>query len=81
VVYVVEKDNRVVSRPVRLGALQDGRREITDGLKPNDRVIVNGLQLVRPGVTVEPNLVEMPTSKAPKGNETASLSKVAPKHP
>jgi RND family efflux transporter MFP subunit len=78
VVYVVDGDNRVASRPVRLGALHDGRREITDGLKPSERVIVNGLQLVRPGVTVEPNLVEMPTSKAPKANETASLSKVAP---
>jgi RND family efflux transporter MFP subunit len=78
VVYVVDRDNRVTSRPVRLGALHDGRREITDGLQPGERVIVNGLQLVRPGVTVEPNLVEMPTSKAPKANETASLSKVAP---
>jgi len=78
VVYVVDKDNRVASRPVRLGALHDGRREITDGLKPGERVIVNGLQQVRPGVTVEPNLVDMPASKARKANETASLSKVAP---
>jgi RND family efflux transporter MFP subunit len=78
VVYIVDKDNRVVARPVRLGALHDGRREITDGLKPGERVIVNGLQLVRPGVIVEPNLVEMPTSKGLKANETASLSKVAP---
>ena len=60
VVYVVDKDNEVVSRPVRLGALHDGLREITDGLKPGERVIVNGLQQVRPGVTVEPKLVDMP---------------------
>jgi RND family efflux transporter MFP subunit len=63
VVYVVDKDNRVVAHPVRLGALHDGRREITDGLKPGERVIVNGLQLVRPGVTVESKLVDMPTRK------------------
>jgi RND family efflux transporter MFP subunit len=62
VVYVVDGDNRVSSRPVRLGALHDGLREITDGLEPGDRVIVNGLQQVRPGVIVEPNLVDMPTS-------------------
>src|SRR5262249_7811733 len=61
VVYVVDKDNRVTSRPVRLGALHDGLREVTDGLKPGERVIVNGLQQVRPGVTVEPKLVDMPT--------------------
>jgi RND family efflux transporter MFP subunit len=60
VVYVVDQDNRVISRPVRLGALHDGLREITDGLKSGNRVIANGLQQVRPGVTVEPNLVDMP---------------------
>jgi RND family efflux transporter MFP subunit len=62
VVYVVGKDNRVVSRPVRLGALHDGLREITDGLKPGERVIVEGLLQVRPGVTVAPTLVDMPAS-------------------
>src|SRR5271166_7160189 len=69
VVYVVDGDNRVNSRPVRLGALHDGRREITDGLKPGERVIVNGLQQVRPGLTVEPKLVDMPASKGRKTNE------------
>jgi RND family efflux transporter MFP subunit len=59
VVYVVSERNEVASRPVRLGALHHGLREITDGLKPGERVIVNGLQLVRPGVTVEPKLVKM----------------------
>jgi len=60
VLYVVNEKNEVVSRPIQLGALQDGLREITDGLKPGERVIVNGLQQVRPGVTVEPKLVDMP---------------------
>ncbi len=60
IVYVVDQDNKVVTRPVRLGALHNGLREITDGLMPGERVIVNGLQQVRPGVTVEPQLVDMP---------------------
>jgi RND family efflux transporter MFP subunit len=59
VLYVVSERNEVASRPVRLGALHHGLREIIDGLKPGERVIVNGLQQVRPGVTVEPKLVEM----------------------
>ena len=50
----------MVSRPVRLGALHDGLREITGGLKPGEQVIVNGLQQVRPGITVEPKLLGMP---------------------
>ena len=78
VVYVVDKENEVVSRPVRLGALHDGLREIADGLKPGERVIVNGLQQVRPGMTVEPKLVDMPTSKAGTANATAAAAKVAP---
>ena len=60
ILYVVNDKNEVVSRPVRLGALHDGLREITDGLKPGERVIVSGLQQVRPGITVEPKLVDMP---------------------
>ena len=51
-----------VSAYVRAGALHDGLREITAGLKPSERVVVNGLQLVRPGITVEPKLVDMPGS-------------------
>ncbi len=88
VVYVVDGDNRVVSRPVRLGALHDGLREITDGLKPGERVIVNGLQQVRPGLTVEPTLVDMPAAKvrnasgtARPANEASAASAPLPKEP
>ena len=77
IVYVVDGDNKVVSRPVRLGALHNGLREITDGLKPGERVIVKGLQQVRPGITVEPNLVDMPTSEVRNSNGTARLAKAA----
>jgi RND family efflux transporter MFP subunit len=77
IVYVVDKDNKVVSRPVRLGALHDGLREITEGVKPRERVVVNGLQQVRPGITVEPNLIDMPNqnpksqARNPKQIQTA----------
>jgi len=60
IVYVVDKDNKVVSRPVKLGANHDGLRVIDSGLTVDDHVIVNGLQRVRPGVTVDPKMVEMP---------------------
>ena len=79
VVYVVNEKNEVVSRPVRLGALHDGLREITEGLKPGEKVIVNGLHQVRPGLTVEPKLVDMPASEARRTNEPARLAKAAPR--
>jgi RND family efflux transporter MFP subunit len=75
IVYAVDKDDKVVSRSVRLGALHDGLREINDGVRPGERVIVQGLQQVRPGVTVEPKLIDMPISEVRKGNRPPSLAK------
>jgi RND family efflux transporter MFP subunit len=60
ILYVVNDKSDVVARPIRVGALHEGMRAIEDGLKPGERVIVSGLQLVRPGITVEPKLVDMP---------------------
>ncbi|HKB35728.1 MAG TPA: efflux RND transporter periplasmic adaptor subunit [Gemmataceae bacterium] len=52
-VYVVDDKDEVVSRTVTLGALRDGLRVITEGIKRDDRIIINGLQRVQPGVTVK----------------------------
>ena len=60
ILYVVDEKNEVVARPVQVGALHGGLREITDGLKSGERVIVNGLQQVQFGVKVDPKLVDMP---------------------
>lgn len=51
-VMVVGKNNIAAARPVRLGELQGGNWVVQSGLKPGDRVIVNGLQSVRPGAPV-----------------------------
>jgi RND family efflux transporter MFP subunit len=60
ILYIVDDENKVMSRPVRLGILQDGLREITDGLKSGERIIVSGIQQVRPGITVQPKAAESP---------------------
>ena len=77
ILYVVNDKNEVMSRPIRAGALHDGLRAIEDGLKPGERVVVNGLQLVRPGITVEPKLVAMPTSGG-KGQESGGRTQKGP---
>jgi RND family efflux transporter MFP subunit len=83
ILYVVNAKNEVASRPVRLGQLHDGRRAIEDGLKPGERVIVNGLQQIRPGVTVEPKLVPMPGKRTNDGmtNDERSPKPQARRHP
>ncbi len=58
-VLVLDKDNHATYREVRVGANQDGLRVIESGLKSGERIVVNGLQRVRPGDTVAPNLVPM----------------------
>jgi len=63
ILYVANDKNEVVIRPVRVGALHDGLREITDGLRSDDRVLVTGLQQVRPGAVVEPKVVSMPVAQ------------------
>src|SRR5262249_13953332 len=78
IVYVVNDKNEVVSRPVRMGALHDGLREITDGLKPGERVIVNGLQQVRPGITVAAGRVDRPPAEVGHSSATARRAKAAP---
>ncbi len=77
IVYVVDADNKVALRPVSVGALHDGLREIVNGLKPGERVIVNGLQQVRPGATVGPTLIEMPVSMARQAQTTKAPAVVA----
>jgi multidrug efflux pump subunit AcrA (membrane-fusion protein) len=75
ILYVVNDKNEVVSRAVRVGQMHDGLRTIEEGLKPGEKVIVNGLQLVRPGVIVEPKLVAMPTPELKKSNGAVSVAK------
>ncbi len=58
-VMVVGADDKVAWREVSLGANVDGLRIVTAGLKPNERVVVNGLQRVRPGALVAPQMVAM----------------------
>ncbi|HMF18661.1 MAG TPA: efflux RND transporter periplasmic adaptor subunit [Gemmataceae bacterium] len=59
-VYVVNDQNRVERHNVTLGNVHDGLQVIKTGLKPKERVIVNGLQHVNPGAIVSPKLVAMP---------------------
>jgi multidrug efflux system membrane fusion protein len=58
-VMVVGSDDKAAYREVTLGANVDGLRIVTSGLKPNERVVVNGLQRVRPGSLVAPQMVAM----------------------
>ena len=58
-VLVVGPDNRALYRPITLGGNVEGLRIVTSGLNSGDRVVVNGLQRVRPGALVKLEVAEM----------------------
>jgi membrane fusion protein, multidrug efflux system len=68
IVFVVKDDDTVEARPVVLGPLDEGLRVIREGLKPEDRVIVEGLQRARVGAKVSPHPAPAAPA-APAGNK------------
>jgi RND family efflux transporter MFP subunit len=71
--YVVDGENKVQYRAVKLGPLHHGLRVVREGLHTGDRVIVRGTQRVRPGSSVVPTLVTMDSL-----DELASVPAAAP---
>jgi len=55
-VFTVDAANTVAFRGVKIGPVINGKRVIREGLQTGDRVIVNGLQHVAAGITVDPEL-------------------------
>ena len=53
-VLTLSSTNTVEYRPVKPGPLISGKRIIRSGLASGDKVVVNGLQRIRPGVPVNP---------------------------
>ncbi len=70
VVFVAGPGNTVQPRKVALGPIVDGLRVVRSGLTPSDRVIIEGQEHVRPGVTVTPRpgriVAAAPTAPRPQ---------------
>jgi membrane fusion protein, multidrug efflux system len=67
-VLKVGAQNKVEYTPVKLGPLVDGLRVVREGLAAGDVILVKGLQQVRPGMPVTPQLVAM--GEPPRGRNT-----------
>lgn len=73
-VMVVDAEGKAAPRPVKTGGMAGSDFVIEEGLQPGDKVIVNGLQKVRPGSPVKP--VEWnPEGNTPAPNDTAAPEK------
>ena len=74
-VYVVGGDNKAALRTLSLGPTYGGRWLVTSGLISGDRVIVEGLQKVKPGGAVMPQLI----TAQPAAPQTTAPQTTAPK--
>ena len=59
--YVVDKDNKVQYRRIKMGSLQTDGLRVVEGVNPDDWIVVGALQQVRPRMVVDPEQITMPT--------------------
>jgi RND family efflux transporter MFP subunit len=69
-VYVVGKDGKVAPRPVVTGPPIEGLRVIKEGIAPTDRVVINGLTRLQPGMPVTATQIAL----KPRAANTAPVS-------
>ncbi|WNW10328.1 efflux RND transporter periplasmic adaptor subunit [Pseudomonas sp. DTU_2021_1001937_2_SI_NGA_ILE_001] len=62
-VLVMDKNNTPAYRPVELGPKLEGLRIVRSGLAKDDTIVVKGLQRVRPGQPVDPEVMPMASEK------------------
>jgi membrane fusion protein (multidrug efflux system) len=62
-VLTVDEQMRVAEQPVQLGAVQNNRWIVTGGLKPGDRIVIEGLQHARAGETVQIDDTPLPLAQ------------------
>jgi RND family efflux transporter MFP subunit len=78
---IVGANDVVQQRPVKLGALFGTLRSITDGLKPGERVIVNGMLSAMPGAKVDPHEVPIPAEALAALEDAAAGSRATQETP
>jgi len=77
VVYVLNPDNTVTTKPVRPGPKLYGYRVIRSGLSGDEQIVVKGVVRVRPGSKVTPVTVELPKDNASDVPEMAQQASSA----
>ncbi|MGZ5198692.1 MAG: efflux RND transporter periplasmic adaptor subunit [Telluria sp.] len=76
-VFVVDPRGKAEYREVKLGPIVDGLRVVREGLKPGEKIVVSGLQRVKPGAPVSAQDVPMMASAAPAGDNGVIVARAA----
>lgn len=65
-VYVLGENNMIATKNITLGGLAEGLRIVEDGLTASDKVVIKGIQMLRDGMPVTPEMVTIEaTADAP----------------
>ena len=79
-VFVVGEGNKVEKRPVEVGFVYQHQKIIWKGLKADEKVIVGGLQMIRPGMVVQPKAAGgTPSGNAEDAGPSPSAKEAASK--
>ena len=73
-VYVVDANGKVSAHEVETGPVVIGLRVIRSGIKPTDKVVLDGLARLLPGIEVEPTLVKLTPRAADTSPQSEPLS-------
>ena len=65
-VYVVNSDSTIESRQIKVAERIGDMQIVSEGLKPNDRVVIDALQKVKDGLTVKPIVTEFKSQSTPQ---------------
>lgn len=74
-VLALTENNTVAYRTVKLGPAFESKRVVRDGLKQGEKIVVNGLQRVRPGMAVQPEVLAADTPANNQNNATRLASR------
>ncbi len=80
-VYVVDAQNKVQRRPIQLGQSTPSIAVVTHGLKEGERVVSEGVQRVRPGMSVLPAPASPPPAVSPAVEEGGASGAAKPASP
>ena len=69
-VYVVGRDSKTVQRPVETGPLVEGLRVIREGVAPTEKIVIDGLTRLQPGMPVKAKTVPL----KPRASDDAPTS-------
>ncbi|HEY6233504.1 MAG TPA: efflux RND transporter periplasmic adaptor subunit, partial [Candidatus Elarobacter sp.] len=78
-VYVVTPDNKVAPQPIKTAGFSGQDWIVIDGLKGGERIVVDGLQKIRPGAVVNPVVAGAPPPQSPPtGQASATAAPTSP---